>query len=46
MTSGALVLRRSLRRGWIRLLDCSSWLLTALGTEVDDTREGSWSQCY
>jgi hypothetical protein len=34
------------RRGWIRLLNYSSWLLSVLSAEVDDTQENFWSQCY
>jgi hypothetical protein len=45
MISGALVLRRLVHRGSISLPDYSFWLLSVLGTEVDDTQEGSWSQC-
>jgi hypothetical protein len=41
MTSGAHT-----RKGRLGLPWCSSGLPGILGTEVDDAREGSWSQCY
>jgi hypothetical protein len=37
MTSGAQILRRSIRRGQLGLLECSSLLLGFCDAEVDDT---------
>jgi hypothetical protein len=42
MTSGAPIFRRSVRRRWLGLLECSSLLLGLLDTEVDDTQDDSW----
>jgi hypothetical protein len=42
MTSGAPVLRRSVLRGRLGLLGCSSWFLGVLDAEVDDAGDDSW----
>jgi hypothetical protein len=41
MISGAPILRRSIRRGRLGLLECSSLLSGFLDADVDDTRDDS-----
>jgi hypothetical protein len=42
MTSGALVLRRSVCSSQLRLSGCSSWFSVVLDTEVNDAQDDSW----